>query len=77
MAWEYSYLDKNYGGAPDECSYCFTRGIVITLVNGECPECAEYARNNPDGYIRCEPCKETHHTSYRHCKGGSIHAGIQ
>lgn len=63
-SWESNYLDLNYGGAPDECTPCFIRGEIITLVKGECPKCKE----GPDGYSLCEPCNETHHFLYRHCK---------
>lgn len=36
MEDDYGYV---YTGAPDECSYCFPRGRIVKLINGECPEC--------------------------------------
>lgn len=26
--WAENWLDRNYGGAPDECSFCFRNGII-------------------------------------------------
>lgn len=28
-----SWLDRNYGGGPDECPHCFRNGKIVKLVN--------------------------------------------
>ena len=29
--WAESWLDQNYGGAPDECSQCFREGKIVKI----------------------------------------------
>ena len=29
--WAETWLDKNYGGAPDECSQCFRQGKIVKM----------------------------------------------
>lgn len=31
--WAESWLDRNYGGAPDECSACFRNGEIVKIDN--------------------------------------------
>lgn len=31
--WAESWLDRNYGGAPDECSRCFRNGKIVKISN--------------------------------------------
>lgn len=37
-----TWLDRNYGGAPDECSWHFIHVEIVKLVNGECPRQGEH-----------------------------------
>ena len=32
-AWAENWLDRNYGGAPDECSKCYREGKIIKIVD--------------------------------------------
>jgi hypothetical protein len=34
--WAEAWLERNYGGAPDECSHCFREGKLIKII--ECEE---------------------------------------
>lgn len=29
--WAVGWLDKNYGGAPDECSVCYREGRLVKV----------------------------------------------
>lgn len=31
--WAESWLDRTYGGAPDECSFCYRDGKIIKTVD--------------------------------------------
>jgi hypothetical protein len=37
-----TWLDRNYGGAPNECSWHFINSGIVKLVNGECPKQYEH-----------------------------------
>jgi hypothetical protein len=30
-AWAIAWLSKTYGGAPDECSYCYREGQLVKI----------------------------------------------
>ena len=29
--WAQAWLDKNYGGAPNECSFCYREGKIVLI----------------------------------------------
>jgi hypothetical protein len=31
--WARTWLDRNYGGAPDECSVCYRNGLIVKIVD--------------------------------------------
>lgn len=31
--WASTWLDRNYGGAPDECSECYREGCIVKLTD--------------------------------------------
>ena len=34
-SWAESWLDRNYGGAPDECSVCYREGKLVKVKDCE------------------------------------------
>lgn len=44
--WEGSYLDRYYGGAPDECSWHFRNGEIVRYDDkGDCPRQSEHGES--------------------------------
>lgn len=45
-SWDATYLDRTYGGAPDECSYHFIHlAEIVKMEKGVCPKQAEHSHS--------------------------------